>query len=490
MPLEALLDDVFRRGCGISRAYALRTARYRDLQIELPHVTHTNAAEMAEMAYLGERLADRAFSNLPKKYRDAANRWSEMSDDERKTVLDQMMNELRSYVWAEARGQKVSRKPNKGEALPASYGSWTHGKMQPNCLGMVQMLIGFARATGAPHVMIDTLIQQDISAMRSTFMALEEILRITIPFAGHSRIRRVRKIILKYRQGLLSVLANAGERAMHHALAIKISDDWVVVDPYLKKHYALPAQWRKLLDRTSDGSAFPKVWAMYYPYNKLSAKQAIKAVEYAADALLDDQIGKDVDVTVLTSKMAVSLVHARHPYSELSELKKFEGDFVKLVGVLMDAYMISRYRAKLLDALSPEDLVVSLALWQKRNRRSRMWSFFRLLYISTLEAVVALSECTIDSEAQHPLIEASYPTVHLAVMTLNHVAGQRSLSAADLIRFDRSQALARDIIAEIDGGSNKLYPRILATRLRRWRKFPASMVMPEIRDYLDRKDPR
>ena len=112
MSLDPLLEDVFQKGCGVSRVTALRSPRYVELLSSVPYVTRTTPSEVAELMLLGEELADRAFQNLPPFFRNTAAEWAANPNTQDplqdQIIFDMMMKRFTNAAWWKIRGEDDS----------------------------------------------------------------------------------------------------------------------------------------------------------------------------------------------------------------------------------------------------------------------------------------------------------------------------------------------------------------------------------------------
>lgn len=484
MALESLFEDAFRRGCGISRSYALRTPRYRELSETFPHVAHTQQHEAAEMAYLGERIADRAFLNLPKYIRDRALQWQDMDEVRQHQLLNALMTRLTSKRWINASESRRKLLYNTvSSALPAQYGHWSRGKSQPNCLGMTQMLIGFARATGADHLMVDTLIQHDYYREEQFYLMVTQMLKKLNRHRADPGIAQIIRRLETKQHFALRMLAQQQQRHQaHHALAIKVGSNWVLVDPYLGTKYNLDAVTHMRTEIYQEMLSQPRRRRMLLSGRQLRTDQrmaliglehAVKAyakrnrplkkysglVEPAAAGSAFAWMGVELGRNELTEKeledaMAFAEIESILTRSERKEWNETNG------------------RPKTFTA---SERVRHIA----RSKRARNAMLKRLVRYAATTCLVANYNHAVSRKAEHRLVELAHPTFHLAVMTLNHLAGHTGLPAIELLRFSSSQWIIHDTLGEVAASEDAKMQRILETSLRRIEKYPY-MMLPEL----------
>ena len=247
MLFDELAAEAFARGCGVTLASACRSSAFQALYdqaaaLDLPYPRHSALAE-----YLGGRLADRAFCNLPPPLRQEADAWQSLDVSGQMAVLERICTELRSDRWyalGSSRLQVAQVYNSTAEnVLPHAYKSWRRGRVVPNCLGIAQMLVGFARAARVPHYLINVVLTAEQYLLqceaKALSMALEIVERLTFRSpAMHEAVTSLRK---GYEQALSLLDARFNTQA-HHTLLIQLNDgQWWVVDPYLNALYELKA---------------------------------------------------------------------------------------------------------------------------------------------------------------------------------------------------------------------------------------------------------
>ena len=488
MALESLFETAFARGCGISRSYALRSSRYRELIDTVPHVPHTRTHEAAEMMYLGERLADRAFQNLPKSIRDRAERWQEMTELQQHQLLNALMTKLTSKRWKHNDKRNEATYNTVSSALPDECGSWSRGKVQPNCLGMSQMLIGFARATGADHLMVDTIVQHDQFTEQLHYLAVARMLKKLKRYQSDPGIAQIMRKLDRRRLDGLDVLAGMQQRHQaHHALAIKVGNDWVVVDPYLGTKYHLDAVKRTRSDIHKLVIAHPRRRHMLIGGRQLKTD---------------------------TSMAYVAFAHALNAYAKRNQpLKRYDGmrgiwrvgEAYAWIGVdlrtqtlsdqqlesgwvetLLHTALTKQQRKEWMDRRGrPKTFALGELTYRiKHSKRARNAMLKRLVRFACLLNLDTVYSASRSRKAEHRSIELCHPTFHLAVMTLNHIAGYTKQPAADLIRFDSSQWIVHDTLEEVAASGSAQLQRIAETSLTRMRKYPY-MMLPGLLAHLE-----
>jgi hypothetical protein len=485
--LDLLFEDAFRQGCGVSRDRALKSERYRELVATVPHVTHTTRQEVAEMTYLGELLADRAFKNLPKFYQEEALKWQAQAPEMQQILLEMMMMEFTSGTWAKRLKSRQARAHRSVDSvLPNECGSWTRGKVQPNCLGLAQMMIGFARATGERHLLVDTVRSHDGGTLRRMYVTTEWLARHLDPYAQQSRaIEKELHFVKMCRDDMLRILTSLPEIQAHHALALRHQSSWFIVDPYMNRQYpvVLNKRWDTVFQHL--GERDPRRGVTLRSNNTdrhmKYLRQAVTHVTDELDRVCESNEARDIED--LLCEVMSDLAMAKPLVTKQS--------LIKLYSQLKSETITTEHLLKKIESLD-EDKRSDL-IEQAFNRLSTSPHYYQLALRRLLrgvmrQVIVALYDIQDDPATEHPVVEFHHSTYHLAVMTLNHRAGQLGLPAGDLVRFSSSQFILRDILAEVrDGDSTKLQ-KILDSRLRNLaHKALPSMVMPEIQAHLPKK---
>lgn len=486
MALESLLEDAFRRGCGISRSYALRTPRYRELLESSPRVPNTTQAETAEMIYLGERLADRAFANLPYKIRKRAEQWSEMTDVERHQALNLLMTRLTTKEWLRIHRAKYQTDKPITEVLPAEYGSWSRGKVQPNCLGMTQILIGFARVTGADHLMVDVVTQHDHFTEELAEQTVRNMIRLLKPHADEPGIARLIRRLERYYARTLRSLVRMKDTAAHHALLIKIGEDWVLVDPYLSRKYNVGAMARGRANIHRTIMERPRRrWMIYGGYlRKYDCAAALASLHNVLELYARrDEPAKSFSLSEVIGKACGELSWIGidpHTKTRLTR-DRLENVFWQCVTESLLTRELRktwpRGKQRVTQRVQDDyDRRIRAAEHRKRDRNAAMTRLIRHICLTGLDVIYDAFQ---SNKTDHRRIEVAHPTLHLAVMTLNHIGHKTRRSTIDLLRIDASQWIIHDTLEEVMLSDDKRLKRIAESNLRRIEKYP-HQVMPAL----------
>lgn len=269
--LSTLLEEAYRMGVGVSHQRNPQRLQYIEAEFHQSRqeegYTPDDEAYLrcrADVTHLGVQLADRAFQNLPKKIRDRAHAWKTMTKEEQEETLKLCMQELCAVQWY-SYGQREIPKVwdrlslSSHGAFPHYVKSWTRGPFQPNCLGIAQMMVGFARATGAEHRVATTL---DSSSYRPVYLYYRQLIAVREKLAGFPDAPYVRRwnrrLAALIKETLLS-LDETSREMTHHFLIIALADGTAVaVDPYMGAYGQVDSgalcEWRWTQYRTDAGT--------------------------------------------------------------------------------------------------------------------------------------------------------------------------------------------------------------------------------------------
>jgi hypothetical protein len=240
MSLNDLLAPAFQYGAGISLGYALRTDRCRDLQVAARADGLPTPNDFGSVEYLGERIADRAAQNLPQDVRRHLGLW-QLGTAKQEELLGILKVHLSSDHWraADRSREKFTYNSNAGCVLPHQMGSWEDGLFMPNCLGVAQMLVGFAREVGARHYLVNVIEPSQRAMSRLEARTLRLMLQVLKQHPNRNRMLGS-AIDATHRAYLRSLgwIEHFGQA--HHALMIQLDDGkWWLVDPYMGLLYPL-----------------------------------------------------------------------------------------------------------------------------------------------------------------------------------------------------------------------------------------------------------
>lgn len=466
MSLDELLETAYRRGTGVSRRYAASSARVRELAKgkELKGV----ALEKVHIQYLGERLSSAAFKQLPKRFRAIAEQWSQLSTGQQFDGLQEMTNSLKSRAWLRRRNLAFDRKRygSPESVLPLQYGSWTHGSTLPNCLGMAQMLMGFAQKTGAAYLLVTAVTRGD--EWREMFLNARnrEIANILSRHIDKPLAQWLFRFTERFHRNSLRILQGQDELATaHHALLIRLrSNEWYMVDPYM----GVCARVRDI-EQTRRFN--------HQVYRRLRGKPGASAVttsDLNGPAMIAyiNKLQRVFQRILRADDGSVdSISRALKDWSKLM----FETDLAAALTVERQVWLgRNRIRQLRADKASPEVFVREVreakrrARRNKRERHKMQRRAIQLVFAELAYLTYAIS----DMETGHAVYELTDPDFGLAVATLHHLAVKSGTVEPELLRYSGSQFIIRDVLDSIKISDTDPLWKVLEKRLDKWQKLP------------------
>jgi hypothetical protein len=338
------------------------------------------------------------------------------------------------------------------------------------------VLIGFARAAQIDHFMVDVLQGRDIHSLHQGYLAMTELEKSIAPYTFNQELRKLHRIIKRFRRGQLADILKIGDRQAHHALMAYIDGEWVLIDPYFNTLHTQKFKGKALTRGHAVLQRKPKHhYVMSSDAFRIRMNMALEAVAMT-EKLLDKE--KLDNTFAELSELAACLT--------VSELRNGTAD-TALVQARYALYVSEALNIGSNKMLKNENTELSMDrvdfILNRPNRslflRKRFYR--RILARVVREVVRYVADLESGVWGNHGLMELSHPTFHLAVMTLNHNAHLQGVPSGDLIRFDTSQFVLRDVATEILQGNCKLHQRVLRSRLHKLEKLPPQMVLPELR---------
>lgn len=497
MSLDEFAAVVFRRGCGISLQYATRVPRYRQLVDEATELELPEPKASALVELLGERLADRAFRNLPKAIRDSAAKWHD-GIHAQKEILHLLHTQLLSSRWQRGRRKKYAYNSDIRSVLPHEMQSWQRGRVMPNCLGVAQMLVGFARAAGAPHYLANVVrtFEHEILdwEVRSLRIANKTIGRL--PTRNQQMIHIARKLRKGYEQALLNANTRHHTEA-HHVLILQLADNtWWVVDPYLDAYYSLgDDQERDMAVRLLDGAMRNRVLLMTHartdpPPHTRTLHNKLLALGYMY-AL--------IGVQFRPGKMQGSILPALGravAYVEVCESKCSNKEFLFKLAELTESVpedipnkeqFDHAFAFTMLEAADPDlderKLMPRLhrSLYDTALQQRLAWrivAFYLQRFIDSLDELYSNR-----AAREHECLELAQPSLMLGVATLNHMRSRMPVRLGGLLSMlSSSQWVLSDTLAAEQSADpiRHEYRQTIITRLEVLRNGPANVLIPPL----------
>lgn len=500
MTFDELMAYAFRQGCGISLEYARRTLRYHQLLAEAQELNLPDPESSALVETLGERLADRAFQNLPSHIRVLAERWHEGLDLQ-KQILAHIATELRTGNWRR-KGERENYEYNSDPrcVLPHSAKSWARGQFMPNCLAVAQMLVGFAREAGAEHFLANVvrLFEQEMVRweVRSLKAALDLLESTDVTN------REMRRITGNLRKSYETALINADALHnidAHHVLVVRLADgSWWVLDPYQCTTYPLG-------DDPQRDAALPQIRQRRNKTLLLDYPHEAPAYTYKLGRQLETlrfmlmvikgRFHVDPGEDPIKDPILMGLARAA-AYVSSQEFTDHDDEFFdKLIQIAEAPQDLSDPEDKLaqltslalMQALVPELEEGKLADRLKRALRDETTHqrvAWRIVAFHLQSFAKALDALYSDMAARkHECLEVAWPGLMLGVATLNHLRAHMPVRLGGLLSVLSSSqwVLADTLAAERNGDTiDDAHRERIAERLATLSGFAAKAIVPPL----------
>lgn len=496
MNIDDMISMAFEQGTGMKRSSVTRTKRFRELLAKMQGDSQVTAYERAEMQYLGERLADAAFKRLPAKIRKTAD------DYQDKVMIKSCANLFVNLGLRTDRLREQSGTQNDAISegvLPRQYSLGLRPAIRPNCLGLSQAMIGWARAAGAECALVDVLQLNDIDyyvGMYRGHLLMGSALQDVPYFSATRRMQRdAQKVAAAFAKNIHFWANN--DRA-HHALYItKKGTTGVVIDPYMRVITFINAK-RRFIAKTRHGLRYnnatkyiklqPHVGSTFEVSADLTKAILLKFESFVKDYTLDSwsELEEFIDQLADAFAMFARDVIDASGAGELKDTPPLaNASKDAIVGEFMNAgwssLMNEEERALLADETVPIDERYSSVMRRNHTKR-RFEQVVNRLVGQFLEYVYKLQVQEFTRRKAHPLIELNAPEYHLAVMTVNHLAMVNDVDASDLLRHRPfSQALIRDILPNVLTSNDIRVKQAYGLSRKRLRALDDEKIMPEIR---------
>ena len=496
MNIDDMISMAFEQGTGMKRSSVTRTKRFRELLAKTQGDNIVTAHERAEMQYLGERLADAAFKRLPAKIRKTA------VDYQDSVMIESCANLFVDLGVHTNRLRKHSGTQNDAISegvLPRQYSLGLRPAIRPNCLGLSQAMIGWARAAGAECALVDVLQLNDVDycvGMYRGHLLMGATLQDMPYFSATRRmLRDVQEVATAFAENI-RLWAN-NDRA-HHALYIARKGTLgVVIDPYMHVIYYVKARRRFIAKtrrglRCNNATKYVKLQAHVGSTFEVNADDTktilLKFESFVKDYTLDSwfELGEFIDQLADALAMLAREVIDASGANELKDTPPLaNASKDAIVGEFMNAgwtsLMNEEERALLADKTVPIDVRYSSVMRRNRTKRRFEQVVNRLVGLF-LEYMYKLQVQEFTLRNVHPLIELNAPEYHLAVMTVNHLAMANDVDASDLLRHRPfSQSLIRDTLPNVLTSKDIRVKQAHDLSRKRLRGLDYEKIMPEIR---------
>jgi hypothetical protein len=487
--INEVLPDAFLLGTGISREKSLASERYSELVQTFPKVPYLQPEQAVEMALLGEMIADRAFRTLPVQLRNFATVWQKEDYQGQLDILRLVYDTLGPKSFAR---RSLHEDNHESQSLPHQYGSWSKRRYQPSCLGVAQMLVGFARAAKAEHMLIDILQPRGIYWQEVQYRGLNNAKRLIKESGDPTLFKALEK---ELDEALIDVLEtldrNYEKHQAHHALAIRVSGEWWIIDPYFETLRPLKrgAEWgdqhhdnfqahprMALIELKSDyecdielsareaglNSIIPYLSRLHEPM--ANWQYTASAMRCAVESFIFHDIDKESDVSTADKAAEVVFTHMLSPVA------------------------VERFTNQPKDQRADGDVD---AFFAQQKKQADTVKRYRNTCMKRLTHHLMASYCTrlLNDEGENQqahVQEFSHGTFQLAVRTVNQLGYMRSIDTPNLVLYSRSQWILRDSLEALRRTPSKRLRRIAQQRINYTSRYP-EFLMPDFRLHLKDK---
>jgi hypothetical protein len=506
--LERLFETAFTRGCDISVEYARRTPRYKELLKHSETTRMQNPSEFALVRYLGEKLADRASQNLPVRIKHSLHLWDEGLDSQHK-LLQIVMETMTVGNWRKHRkGQRLRKYSSADSVLPGVTKSWAKGKVQPNCLGVAQMLVGLARMVGANHYLVNVLESNESRLISQDCDAFREVIETLEPYSDIRELRLTKQSMERNLNKAMNRLAKYQPGEAHHALVIQMSDDsWMFVDPWLRIIHPLKLSTKKisaLLQATEKQPNKLVVMKGLIPVNqRLNASRKALMLEASVQFVLNisEKVLKDEKKIGNIVESVAWYVSAGYTGNKTNSLKGTTPEQRKehngLNNFLLIHAMLPPKRRPIFEKewgynnrsvekrLRLEYEITAKAVNRDRVRVKRaLYRMIRVICSEMIRERLIIAENT--SEFRHSSIEIADPATMLGVATLNHLRVRTgNYVNGRLSVYTSSQWVMLDTLAAMHKGDkpDAESEKVLQKMQKHLQKMPPHIVLDGLHDY-------
>lgn len=498
--LDGLCSLAFEQGCGTSRTAALGSPRYNELKKAPFKMRYAGKRRTAELMLLGEHLADRAFENLPEALQHAAYGWKKMTWRQQQICAKQLLAVLSPAVWRESRGRETSEVAIES-VLPQQCGSWQDGPHRPNCLGVAQMLVGFARRSGASHYLASTIEMADGQIQSMGYELYDTVQRVLERAVFLPAVKKRQAMYRRDQARMLKSLARFQQSNAHHALVIMSRKGWLLIDPYMRTYYLLDhlrgkANEISILRKRPDVVMNVTDREAPLPEDHTRALVGLSAAVISAQTYLrqpDDPDGlrQAVSRTAMMGTLGLHMFASQEATWErivslgLDELCDKRGRYL-LVRALLPPRHIGRY----MDANTEEqnDIVNRYLRLAERSARFRRACITRLVLAASDYCVIWYDDAIQGKGGlRHPAIEIGHPTYMLGLATILHTAFAKDVPLPELVAYSGSQWVTHDTLDAVRAIGTTRHRRIADARLRQLAKVNKHSVLAGLRPYIERK---
>jgi hypothetical protein len=491
---------------------ALQAPRYQELLEENQGTKYGTAEEFAQIEYLGELLADRAAQNLPRVVRNNLHRWGEGVEAQQQ-LLRLVEQSIKAKRW-KSYGQRAHKRARYGtrySTLPAMTKSWERGPTQPNCLGVAQMLVGFARLVGAKHYFVSVLNSSEKHYYQIFLKCIDATLMQLQNFKNNPEAKRLVRNMNRERERVLVQLGKMQQQEAHHALLIQLADgSWCLLDPYFSFAQQLQISPYRL-------TKYFSVIETDKARNVLLAHAHSKAASPYYDRIRNHEISlifirihqerlrknkkqlspDDIDSTAhAMAQYSLGLSDKELDFNLKNASEQARKDFMHAFNRMMEcAYLPPLVRKRAENNVRHGGKGISNEQFEqyvsavRRDRIRYTRAYQRLMRCIIQLMLDEVNRYSLDKDAcMHDLIEVQHPTVSLACATLNHQRAKSRIHLhGRLVHYTSSywilhDTLAAELAGDVpDASSGKVINKRIKRFLRNDAELQLEPLVPLIR---------
>lgn len=478
MNIDDVIAQTFLEGVGVSIQKARKSAHYQQLVRDFPHVPYLTAEQTADMALLGEHLAERAFSNLPVRFRRAATNWQNLDEARQEKALLDLYDTLGPKSRARReRGQEDDTK-SPASYLPHQYGSWSRGKVLPNCLGLAQLLIGFGHVTGAQMMLSTALKGHDIATLQTQHHYFSELTSLIAPHSRRSKgIAKLYDELQESRYGQLQRLASLERPAQaHHALVLRTKSKWWMIDPYFE--ISNPIEARQSVRR-------------FDTFAQTSEKKPRESAAHTMTMPLSAQVRKQQAVLAEHSKFFGRLDEPSSSWAMYESGLSLLANFIEAAGYPVTSEDgIAAVHTHINEFHTVPQSSMRENFWKEIQRSETNKHLRNQMFVRLVEVLISAHIDSIYHLWFAPTLtqECHHATFQLGVFTVNQIAIEQGIDIPELCLYSHSQWILHDSIAAARTSERTLYKTVVERAMRHIQKQDSGLTLPQLRPFLEKED--
>lgn len=479
MNIDDVIAQTFLEGVGISIQKARRSTRYQQLVRDFPHIPYLTAEQAADMALLGERLAVRAFSNLPARFRRVAANWQNLDEARQEKVLLDLYDTLGPKSRARReRGQEEGDTKSPASYLPHQCGSWSRGKILPNCLGLAQLLIGFGYVTGVPILLSTALKGHDFATLQAQYYYLSELTSLIAPHSRRSKgLAKLYDELRESQYDALQRLASPKRPVQaHHALALRTKSKWWMIDPYFE--ISSPVEARQSVRR-------------FDTFAQTSEKKPRKSTAHTMTMPLSAQVRKQQAVLAEHSKFLGRLDEPSSSWAMYESGVSLLASFIEAAGYPVKSEDgIAAVHTHIKEFHTVPQSSMRENFWKEIQRSETNKHLRNQMFVRLIEVLISAHIDSIYLLWFAPTLtqECHHATFQLGVFTVNQMAVEQGIDIPELCLYSHSQWILHDSIAAIRTSERTLYKTVFERAMRHIQKQDSGLTLPQLRPFLEKED--